>query len=105
MNSYIIPPISGIPPIPPIPPIPGGIPPSAPGGGPADLRSEEHTSELQSQLHLLCPLFFLKDTATTEIYPLSLHDAPPISAFHPYRPFHPFQAAFPLQLQVVVRLI
>src|SRR3990172_5389959 len=24
-----------------------------------DLRSEEHTSELQSRLHLVCPLFFL----------------------------------------------
>src|SRR3990172_5238246 len=45
-------------------------------------RSEEHTSELQSRLHLLFPLFFFNDTATTEIYPLSLHDALPIS--HPW---------------------
>src|SRR3990172_6951202 len=41
-------------------------------------RSEEHTSELQSRLHLLFPLFFLNETATTEIYPLPLHDALPI---------------------------
>src|ERR1039458_9179517 len=40
-------------------------------------RSEEHTSELQSLRHLVC--LFLNDTATTEIYPLSLHDALPIS--------------------------
>src|SRR3990172_1923526 len=58
-------------------------------------RSEEHTSELQSQLHLLFPLFFLNDTATTEISPLSLHDALPICstcrrrASHPQRT-HPF---------------
>src|SRR5687768_15888932 len=39
-------------------------------------RSEEHTSELQSRLHLVCRL--LLDTATTEIYTLSLHDALPI---------------------------
>src|SRR3989442_505251 len=97
------------------------------------LRSEEHTSELQSRPHLVCRLlleknksirtystpqtcwchtitasaqptlvyisscflicrdvvalirprlfcFFFNDTATTEIYPLSLHDALPISA-------------------------
>src|SRR3990172_6754630 len=41
-------------------------------------RSEEHTSQLQSPLHLLFPLFFFNDTATTEIYTLSLHDALPI---------------------------
>src|SRR3990172_37529 len=41
-------------------------------------RSEEHTSELQSPLHLLFLLFFFNDTATTEIYTLSLHDALPI---------------------------
>src|SRR2546429_189433 len=91
------------------------------------VRSEEHTSELQSRLHLVCRLllekkkvsifllpspatdnatasstpptrpytatliisvlkptltrlfFFFNDTATTEIYTLSLHDALPIS--------------------------
>src|ERR1039458_7758373 len=55
-------------------------------------RSEEHTSELQSLRHLVCRLlleniiclgvsvflYFVNDTATTEIYPLSLHDALPI---------------------------
>src|SRR5574341_1076019 len=57
------------------------------------LRSEEHTSELQSPTNLVCRLllekkkkkiifffFFFNDTATTEIYTLSLHDALPISA-------------------------
>src|SRR4051795_13633162 len=80
------------------------------------LRSEEHTSELQSHSHLVCRLllekkedrrtptrphadlyprlrapvgadrrrsrascFFFNDTATTEIYTLSLHDALPIN--------------------------
>src|SRR3989442_1785258 len=78
------------------------------------MRSEEHTSELQSRPHLVCRLllekkkkkkkkkqdmtrshcdtsplvllllllffffFFFNDTATTEIYTLSLHDALPI---------------------------
>src|ERR1035441_7875504 len=41
-------------------------------------RSEEHTSELQSLRHLVCRLVFSNDTATTEIYTLSLHDALPI---------------------------
>src|SRR3712207_4897765 len=55
-------------------------------------RSEEHTSELQSRQYLVCRLllekkkeihtslffFFFNDTATTEIYTLSLHDALPI---------------------------
>src|SRR3954453_80725 len=53
------------------------------GGWPAHEgtpRSEEHTSELQSRPHLVCRLLFFNDTATTEIYPLSLHDALPISA-------------------------
>ena len=49
------------------------------------LRSEEHTSELQSPLNLVCRLLleknFFNDTATTEIYTLSLHDALPISFF------------------------
>src|SRR3712207_4413250 len=63
-------------------------------------RSEEHTSELQSRQYLVCRLllekkkqsyyrissllsracFFFNDTATTEIYTLSLHDALPILA-------------------------
>src|SRR3990172_3854559 len=44
-----------------------------------EARSEQHTSELQSRLQLVCPLFFLKDTATPELPPLSLPDALPIS--------------------------
>ena len=49
----------------------------------AAVRSEEHTSELQSPTNLVCRLLleknFFNDTATTEIYTLSLHDALPIS--------------------------
>src|ERR1043165_7995062 len=53
-------------------------------------RSEEHTSELQSRglisYAVFClkkktgrrVIFFFNDTATTEIYTLSLHDALPI---------------------------
>src|ERR1044072_7803425 len=41
-------------------------------------RSEEHTSELQSQRYISYAVFFFNDPATTEIYPLSLHDALPI---------------------------
>src|SRR6266481_2601036 len=67
---------------------------------PSPVRSEEHTSELQSQFHLVCRLllekknalplipFFFNDTATTEIYTLSLHDALPIlPAKHRQRSF------------------
>src|ERR1035441_3469068 len=42
------------------------------------VRSEEHTSELQSLRHLVCRLLLENDAATTEIYTLSLHDALPI---------------------------
>src|SRR5437870_808977 len=42
------------------------------------LRSEEHTSELQSRGHLVCRLLLENDPATTPIYTLSLHDALPI---------------------------
>ncbi len=44
-------------------------------------RSEEHTSELQSHKLISYAVFclFFNDTATTEIYTLSLHDALPIS--------------------------
>src|ERR1051326_7748125 len=44
----------------------------------AALRSEERTSELQSHSFISYAVFFLNDTATPEIYPLSLHDALPI---------------------------
>src|SRR6266496_5430602 len=39
-------------------------------------------------LHLLCFFFFFffNDTATTEIYTLSLHDALPISRWNPKQP-------------------
>src|SRR5437764_921846 len=40
-------------------------------------RSEEHTSELQSPMYLVCRL--LLETANPAIYSLSLHDALPIS--------------------------
>src|SRR3954449_12674595 len=71
------------------------------------IRSEEHTSELQSHspldcrrvllhatvllvnfpshlrfIHSFCFFFFFNDTATTEIYPLSLHDALPICGIY-----------------------
>src|SRR5258706_493310 len=76
------------------------------GSSSGSARSEEHTSELQSLTNLVCRLllekkknkafllchasllasplasvslfFFFNDTATTEIYTLSLHDALPI---------------------------
>src|ERR1051325_6346055 len=41
-------------------------------------RSEEHMSELQSPYVISYAVFCLNDTATTEIYTLSLHDALPI---------------------------
>src|SRR3989338_2219290 len=43
-------------------------------------RSEEHTSELQSQFHLVCRFFFFNDAAPPEISPLPLHAALPISS-------------------------
>src|ERR1043166_8408008 len=49
-------------------------------------RSEEHTSELQSRFGISYAVFFFNDTATTEIYTLSLHDALPISRAFLIRP-------------------
>src|SRR5690348_12089571 len=49
--------------------------------GSSDLRSEEHTSELQSPVHLVCRL--LLATATPQTSTLSLHDALPICTFPP----------------------
>src|ERR1044072_9227127 len=43
-------------------------------------RSEEHTAEIQSHRYKSYCVFFFNDTATTEIYTLSLHDDLPISA-------------------------
>src|SRR5216683_3194707 len=62
-------------------------PPVTPAAPARSARSEEHTSELQSRSELVCRLllekktyiFFFNDTATTEIYTLSLHDALPIA--------------------------
>src|ERR1044072_1729999 len=45
-------------------------------------RSEEHTPDLQSHCYISYSVFFLNDTATIEIYTLSLHDALPICADH-----------------------
>src|ERR1043165_9260841 len=45
-----------------------------------DGRSEEQTPELQAPGPTSYAAFFFNDTATTEIYTLSLHDALPISA-------------------------
>src|ERR1051326_2515606 len=52
--------------------------PRAIGRHQAVTRSEEHTSELQSHSFISYAVFFFNDTATTEIYTLSLHDALPI---------------------------
>src|SRR5687768_795154 len=41
-------------------------------------RSEEHTSELQSRLHLVCRLLLEKRPTSSHLYTLSLHDALPI---------------------------
>src|ERR1051326_337375 len=60
-----------------MPPIDVGLPCSQPGR-PTSIRSEEHTSELQSHSFISYAVFFFNDTATTEIYTLSLHDALPI---------------------------
>ena len=53
------------------------------------MRSEEHTSELQSPRHISYAVFCLNDTATTEIYTplytLSLHDALPILCLMTFR--------------------
>src|SRR5438445_746482 len=46
------------------------------------LRSEEHTSELQSRQYLVCRLLLYKSTVISLFYSLSLHGALPI-LFHP----------------------
>src|ERR1044071_418198 len=58
---------------------------SASGGAnsdedPMEIRSEEHTSELQSRVDISYAVFFFNHTATTAICPLSLRDALPISS-------------------------
>src|SRR5260221_8095957 len=50
--------------------------------------------ELDGHARQCCRFFFFKNTATTEIYPLSLHDALPIYPRQPGRgPPRPRQAA------------
>src|ERR1035438_8188209 len=63
-----------------------------------DQRSEEHTSELQSLRHLVCRLLFGKQSATTEIYALSLHDALPILEQDIERPLNAISEALPFVL-------
>src|SRR6195952_332464 len=53
----------------------GGWPPRQPGGRFLDRKSTRLNS---SHLGISDGVFFFNDTATTEIYPLSLHDALPI---------------------------
>src|SRR2546421_11953356 len=52
-----------------------------------------HTSAISSlEFSLLLFLFFFNDTATTEIYTLSLHDALPISCARPIPPQNMFRS-------------
>src|SRR3712207_7143274 len=54
---------------------------------------------------MACLVFFFNDTATTEIYTLSLHDALPISAARRALPQEPFVAALvQLRLDLLHRL-
>src|SRR3712207_6857474 len=48
-------------------------------------------------------IFFFNDTATTEIYTLSLHDALPIYAYDVYRQTNPWAADAALSPKSVVR--
>src|SRR3990167_2175251 len=57
-------------------------------------RSEEHTSELQSQSNPLSQLVLFNAAATPEISPLSLHGALPLSKV-PLRPRRPPGPACP----------
>src|SRR6266496_2131903 len=51
----------------------------APGGGRLCRRFQWSRDHQRTRaLHVFCGLFFFNDTATTEIYTLSLHDALPI---------------------------
>src|SRR2546430_15683753 len=49
---------------------------------------ELNRSGLLAENEKILPFFFFNDTATTEIYTLSLHDALPISAAPPGSPVH-----------------
>src|SRR3712207_7673338 len=50
----------------------------------------------------LNPLFFFNDTATTEIYTLSLHDALPISELYKERNVNPIGGFLPLLIQMPI---
>src|SRR2546422_6696394 len=58
---------------------PGG---AAQDGEPLLTRSEEHTSELQSRLHLVCRLLLEKKKKTPRKYTLSHNAEAPYSAYH-----------------------
>src|SRR2546429_2614470 len=51
---------------------PPSLPPDRPTARPPLSRSEEHTSELQSRLHLVCRLLLEKKKNTNQPYPLAL---------------------------------
>src|SRR2546430_8376995 len=57
-------------------------------------RSEEHTSELQSQSNLVCRLLLEKKKKTIRPSHHSIADAPPL-ARHPHSPLSPVGAAPP----------
>src|SRR6202051_3540140 len=71
------------------PPGPRGPSGSAPRGGPAHARGvacagppdRKRTRLNSSHMSISYAVFFFNDTATTEIYTLSLHDALPISSW------------------------
>src|ERR1039458_8602548 len=50
----------------------------------ANWASQEGRKRKQERIELALRLFFFNDTATTEIYTLSLHDALPISRSAPH---------------------
>src|SRR5260370_7300123 len=52
------------------------------------LRSEEHTSELQSHLNLVCPLLLEKKKSPSQLHAHHHHPPPPL---HPH-PLHPRHA-------------
>src|SRR2546430_17428219 len=59
-------------------------------------------SELRTTTMRFSPLFFFNDTATTEIYTLSLHDALPISPFPQNFRRRQDRAALPLAVRLLL---
>src|SRR5687768_18258129 len=55
-----------------------------PGVGDSEARSEEHTSELQSRLHLVCRLLLEKknNTARSSTYNSTQRPRPPLQSLH-----------------------